>query len=60
MIRVEYDEEVHEADIDLVERFALALLDKDQVAMQEVLYILEDRMSCNCVCLEPDCVCGSW
>jgi hypothetical protein len=60
MIRVEYDEAVHEADIDLVERFAEALCDKDKVAMQEVLYMLEDRMSSNCVCLEVDCICGSW
>ena len=60
MIRVEYDEEVHEADIDLVERFAEALSDKDKIAMQEVLYMLEDRMSSSCVCLEVDCICGSW
>ena len=60
MVRVEVDEQVHEADHDLIERFAEALLDKDERAMQEVLYMLEDRMDSNCVCLEVDCICGSW
>jgi|14BtaG_2_1085337.scaffolds.fasta_scaffold05840_2 hypothetical protein len=60
MVRIESDEELHEADFDLIERFAEALIDKDRVMMQEVLYILEDRMSANCVCLEVDCICGSW
>ena len=60
MVRVEVDEQVHEADHDLIERFAEALLDKDKRAMQEVLYMLEDRMDSNCVCLEVDCICGSW
>lgn len=60
MVRVEIDEQVHEADHDLIERFAEALLDKDERAMQEVLYMLEDRMDSNCVCLEVDCICGSW
>ena len=60
MIRIESDENVHEADYDLVERFAEALLDKDKVAMQEVLYMLEDRMDASCVCLDVDCICGSW
>lgn len=60
MIRVESDEELHEADHDLIERFAEALLDKDKVSMQEVLYMTEDRMSGGCVCLEVDCICGSW
>jgi hypothetical protein len=60
MVRIESDEELHEADFDLIERFAEALIDKDKVMMQEVLYMLEDRMDSNCVCLEVDCVCGSW
>jgi hypothetical protein len=60
MVRIESDEELHEADFDLIERFAEALIDKDKVMMQEVLYMLEDRMSSNCVCLEVDCICGSW
>ena len=60
MVRIESDEELHEADFDLIERFAEALIDKDKVMMQEVLYMLEDRMGSNCVCLEVDCVCGSW
>jgi hypothetical protein len=60
MVRIESDEELHEADFDLIERFAEALIDKDKVMMQEVLYMLEDRMDSNCVCLEVDCMCGSW
>jgi hypothetical protein len=60
MVRIESDEELHEADFDLIERFAEALIDKDKVMMQEVLYMLEDRMDSNCVCLEVDCICGSW
>ena len=38
MIRIESDENVHEADYELVLRFAEALLDKDKEAMQEVLF----------------------
>jgi hypothetical protein len=60
MVRIECDEQLHEADFDLIERFAEALIDKDKVMMQEVLYMLEDRMAANCVCLEVDCICGSW
>ena len=60
MIRLDSDEDVHEADIDLVERFAEALIDKDQSQMQEGLYMLDDRMSGACVCLAEDCVCGMW
>ena len=54
MIRIESDENVHEADYDLVERFAEALLDKDKVAMQEVLDMLEERMDDGCNYLEVD------
>lgn len=60
MIRLDSDEDVHEADIDLVERFAEALIDKDQSQMQEVLYMLDERMTGECVCLAEDCVCGMW
>ncbi len=60
MIRIESDENVHEADYDLVERFAEALLDKDKVAMQEVLYMLEERMDDGCNYLEVDRICSRW
>jgi hypothetical protein len=60
MIRIDSDENVHDADLDLVERFAEALIDQDTVAMQEVLYLLDERMSGDCVCLAVDCVCGTW
>lgn len=47
MFRIDCDENVHEADLDLVERFAEALVDKDRVQMQEVLYLLDERMAEN-------------
>jgi hypothetical protein len=60
MIRLDCDEDVHEADIDLVERFAEALIDKDQTQMHEVLYLLDERMSGECFCLSEICSCGMW
>lgn len=60
MIMIETDELVHDADRDLIEKFAEALFDKDSTAMSEVLYLLDERMSGDCVCLEVDCICGSW
>tara|TARA_Y100000004_G_scaffold166785_1_gene198800 strand:+ start:1928 stop:2110 length:183 start_codon:yes stop_codon:yes gene_type:complete len=60
MIRVDIDEELHEADYDLIQRFSEALIDRDRIAMQEVLYMIEDRMSGDCSCLEVDCICGNW
>ncbi len=60
MIRLETDELMHDADYDLIERFAEALIDRDRTYMTEVLYMLHDRMSGECVCLEVDCVCGKW
>jgi hypothetical protein len=60
MIRIDVDENVHEADLDLVERFAEALIDRDKEQMQEVLYLLEDKMNGNCMCLEVDCICNTW
>ena len=32
MIRIDCDENVHEADLDLIERFAEALIDQDPVS----------------------------
>ena len=60
MIRLDCDENVHEADLDLIERFAEALIDQDRVQMQEILYLLDERMTGDCVCFSVDCVCGMW
>jgi|OM-RGC.v1.036515407 hypothetical protein len=60
MFIIESDEPIHEADQDLIERFSEALIDKDSALMAEVLYMLDERMSGDCVCLEVDCICGKW
>ena len=60
MIIVETDEIVHDADRDLIESFAEALIDKDSSAMTEVLYLLDEKMSGDCICLEVLCNCGKW
>jgi len=36
------------------------LIDRDKEQMQEVLYLLEDKMNGNCMCLEVDCICNTW
>jgi hypothetical protein len=36
------------------------LVDRDVIAMREVLYILDERMSKDCLCLEQRCTCGAW
>jgi hypothetical protein len=36
------------------------LVDRDVIAMREVLYILDERMSKDCLCLEQSCTCGAW
>tara|TARA_R110000764_G_scaffold235822_1_gene330557 strand:- start:1010 stop:1192 length:183 start_codon:yes stop_codon:yes gene_type:complete len=60
MIIIEADEPIHEADQDLIERFSEALIDQDAALMAEVLYMLDERMSGDCVCLEVECICGKW
>jgi hypothetical protein len=60
MIRIDTDEAINEIDFELIQEFAIALMDKDHYAMKEVLYILHEKMSGDCVCLEEECICGSW
>ena len=60
MIKIETDEPLHEADSDLIERFAEALIDRDATGMNEVLYVLDERMAGDCICMEVDCICGKW
>ena len=45
MIKIVTDEQIHEMDIELIEQFAVYLLDGDQVGMADLIYIVEDRMT---------------
>ena len=60
MFHLETDELVSDADHELIDAFCIALVDKDSYAMNEVLYLLNEKMTLECICLEEDCVCGSW
>ena len=60
MISLHTDEFIGDSDYELIEAFCLALIDKDSYAMHEVLYILNEKMALECICLEEDCICGSW
>ncbi len=44
MIRVTIDDDIHEADIELINNFAQAICDKDELLMEEVLYIARQRL----------------
>jgi len=60
MISLNTDEIVSDTDYELIEAFCIALIDKDSYSMNEVLYLLNEKMNVECICLEEDCVCGSW
>jgi hypothetical protein len=60
MIKIICDEEVHESDIELIELFGVSLIDKDKDTMVDLLYIVEDKMSGNCICVEEVCICSKW
>ena len=60
MISLNTDEPVSDADYELIEAFCTALIDKDLYAMKEVLYVLDDKMFSECICLEEECICGRW
>jgi hypothetical protein len=60
MISLNTDEIVSDTDYELIEAFCIALIDKDSYSMNEVLYLLNEKMTLECICLEEDCVCGSW
>ena len=60
MISLNTDEIVSDTDYELIEAFCIALIDKDSYSMNEVLYLLNEKMNLECICLEKDCVCGSW
>ena len=60
MISLNTDEVISDVDYELIEAFYTALVDRDVIAMREVLYILDERMSKDCLCLEQRCTCGAW
>ena len=60
MISLNTDETISDVDRELIDAFCIALIDKDSYAMNEVLYLLNEKMNLECICLEEDCVCGSW
>jgi hypothetical protein len=60
MVTIETDEVVSDAVIELIQSFADALIDKDELLMREVMDMVHDKMSGECVCLEEECICGSW
>jgi|TARA_R110000764_G_C10876679_1_gene368540 hypothetical protein len=60
MIRIMTDEEVHESDVELIELFGVALVDRDKSAMKDLLYVMEDKLLGECICLEEDCYCSGW
>lgn len=60
MIRIICDEEAHESDIELIELFGVALIDKDKDTMVDLLYLVEDKMSSQCICFEEKCCCNKW
>lgn len=57
MFRINTDENVHEADLDLIRDYANALIDRDNQLMTEVLYLTGQRMEYVCRCLEVNCIC---
>ena len=60
MISLNTDEVISDVDYELIEAFYTALGDRDVIAMREGLYILDARMSKDCLCLEQRCTCGAW
>ena len=60
MIKIITDEEVHESDIELIELFGVTLIDRDKSTMADLLYLVEDRMSGDCICFEETCICSKW
>ena len=47
MIIIESDEYVSDADLELIQSFGNALIDKDEMLMREILDIVYDKMSAN-------------
>tara|TARA_R110000803_G_scaffold49329_2_gene102533 strand:- start:556 stop:738 length:183 start_codon:yes stop_codon:yes gene_type:complete len=57
MIRVIIDDDMHSADVDLINDFSTALIDRDKYLMSEVVYLAWERVDANCRCFEVNCIC---
>tara|TARA_R110000803_G_scaffold39361_2_gene84973 strand:- start:2022 stop:2201 length:180 start_codon:yes stop_codon:yes gene_type:complete len=57
MIRIQLDEEIHDADGELITDFAHALIDRDAHLMGEVIYTAKQRIERRCRCYEVTCIC---
>lgn len=47
MIMIESDEYISDTDLELIQSFGNALIDKDEILMREILDIVYDKMSSN-------------
>lgn len=47
MIIIESDEYVSDTELELIQSFGNALIDKDEMLMREILDIVYDKMSAN-------------
>jgi hypothetical protein len=56
MVTIDTDEDVSDAVIELIQSFADALIDQDELLMREVMDMVHDKMSGECVCLEEECI----
>jgi hypothetical protein len=44
MIRVTIDDDIHEADLELINDFALAISERDATLLDEVVYLAKQRL----------------
>lgn len=44
MIRVTIDDDIHEADLELINDFAQAISDRDSLLLEEVVYLAKQRL----------------
>ncbi len=44
MIRVTIDDDIHEADLELINDFAQAISDRDATLLDEVIYLAKQRL----------------
>jgi hypothetical protein len=44
MIRVTIDDDIHEADLELINDFAQAISDRDSLLLEEVVYLAQQRI----------------
>lgn len=56
-MRVTLDDDMHDADRELVIDFAQALNDRDTVLMDEVVYLAQQRLEKRCRCYNNPCIC---